>query len=219
VILGSDRIERLFACTDAAEQAEVVREDWSGLRWKTLIALAGNARTFNSLLYSGDFPTNNTGVGYVDYYSRAFERLFSQGLVRENFFLQLTLLGELRFPCGLPPETDRDIYLEAREALNRIEPEWVEGDLVNGIEQARGVDFVSFSNVASYFKPPVEQEFLRRIGKGLLPGARVVLRHYLHRPEGLVRDGFRDITTEFHGPIGRERMQMYEIEVLERMLA
>ncbi len=219
VILGSDRIERLFACTDAAEQAEVVREDWSGLRWKTLIALAGNARTFNSLLYSGDFPTNNTGVGYVDYYSRAFERLFSQGLVRENFFLQLTLLGELRFPCGLPPETDRDIYLEAREALNRIEPEWVEGDLVNGIEQTRGVDFVSFSNVASYFKPPVEQEFLRRIGKGLLPGARVVLRHYLHRPEGLVRDGFRDITPEFHGPIGRERMQMYEIEVLERMLA
>jgi S-adenosylmethionine:diacylglycerol 3-amino-3-carboxypropyl transferase len=215
-MLGSRRIERLFACTDLAEQAEVVRREWSGLRWKSLIALAGNARTFNSLLYSGDFPVNNTGEGYVDYYARAFERLFSRGLARDNFFLQLTLLGELRFPCGLPPETDPEIYREARQVLNRLEPEWVEGDLVTGLERSENVDFVSFSNVASYFKPPVEQEFLQRIGKGLLPGARVVLRHYLHRPVGLDRTGYREVTTDFRSSIERERMQMYEIEVLER---
>jgi S-adenosylmethionine-diacylglycerol 3-amino-3-carboxypropyl transferase len=217
VIMGSARIERLFACTGPSEQAELVRNEWSGLRWKTLIALAGNARTFNSLLYSGDFPTNNTGSGYVGYYHRAFDRLFAQGPARDNFFLQLTLLGELRFAGGLPPETDREIYLEAREALNGIELDWVEGDLVKGLERARGVEFVSFSNVASYFKPPVEQEFLQKIAPGLVPGARVVLRHYLHRPEGLGRGGFQDITPDFRGPIERERMQMYEVEVLERM--
>lgn len=217
VILGSDRIERLFACTDVAEQSELVRKEWSGFRWKALIALAGNTRTFNSLLYSGDFPVNNTGIGYVTYYRRAFDRLFSQGPVRNNFFLQLTLLGELRFPAGLPPEADPVIYREAKQTLSGLELEWVEGDLVAGLERSRGVEFVSFSNVASYFKAPVEQEFLERIGKGLAPGARVVLRHYLHRPEGLVRSGYHDITTSFREAIEKERMQMYEVEVLQRL--
>jgi S-adenosylmethionine-diacylglycerol 3-amino-3-carboxypropyl transferase len=219
MIMGVGRIERLFSCTDHAEQTELIRKEWSGFRWQSLIALAGNARTFNSLLYSGDFPSNNTGIGYVTYYRRAFDRLFSQGLVRDNFFLQLTLLGELRFPGGLPPETDPEIYSEARKVLNELELDWVEGDLVSGLSSARGVDFVSFSNVASYFKPPVEQDFLQTIAPGLSPGARVVLRHYLHRPEGLARGGFRDMTQEFRESIERERMQMYEIEVLERMPA
>ncbi len=219
LMLGAGRIERLFACTNVSEQEELVRREWSGLPWKALIALAGNARTFNSLLYSGDFPVNNTGVGYVTYYQRAFDRLFAQGLARDNFFLQLTLLGELRFSSGLPPEADPVIYREARQALSGIELEWIEGDLVSGLERAKGVDFVSFSNVASYFNPPVEQEFLQRIGKGLLPGARVVLRHYLHRPEGLVRQGFQDITSAFRESIALERMQMYEVEVLERLPA
>ncbi len=217
MILGSDRIERLFACTDVSKQKEIVQKEWSGIRWKTLLALAGNARTFNSLLYSGDFPVNNTGIGYVTYYHRAFERLFEQGPARENFFLQLTLLGELRFPVGLPPESDPDIYREAKQTLKSLELDWVQGDLVEGLERSRGVDFVSFSNVASYFKPPVEQSFLERIGKGLSPGARVVLRHYLHRPEGLVRRGYRDITTDFRESIDKERMQMYEVEILERL--
>ncbi len=216
LLLGSSRIERLFACTEMGEQAELIQKEWSGLRWKTLIALAGNARTFNSLLYGGDFPVNNTGIGYVTYYERAFSRLFAQGLVRDNFFLQLTLLGELRFPSGLPPETDPLIYQEAQETARRLEPEWIQGDLVSALELAKGVQFVSFSNVASYFKRPLEQEFLARMRKGLLPGARVVLRHYLHRPEGLVREGYRDITGNYSREIAREKMQMYEIEVLER---
>ena len=219
VLLGKQRIDRLFACTDVSEQFELVRREWSGIRWKSLIALAGNARTFNSLLYSGDFPVNNTGIGYVAYYQQAFDRLFAQGLARDNFFLQLTLLGELRYSSGLPPETDPVVYQEAREVLQDIELDWVEGDLVTGLERASGVDFVSFSNVASYFKPPVEQEFLQKIGRGLLPGARVVLRHYLHRPEGLIRKGYRDITDRFSESIERERMQMYKVEVLERVSA
>ncbi len=219
LLLGRKRIEALFSCTDLEEQQRVVAREFSGSRWWLLLAIAGNARLFNALLYSGEFPSNNTGLSYVRYYESAFSRLFKQGLARENFFLELTLRGALDHGEAVPAEASPEVFSEAKAALGKIEIEWVEEDLVNWLSRNRGFSFVSFSNVASYFKPPLEQEFLSRILPSLEDGGRVVLRHYLHRPESLDRGGYRDITSRFAEPIRKEKMQMYEVEVLERITA
>ena len=215
-ILGEDRILGLFECSQEKEQEEYLKEKIFGWRWRLLIAVVGNARTFNALLYRGDFPKNNTGVGYVDYYDRAYRRLFAQGLARKNFFLQLTLLGELKYPEGLPVEADAQVFADAKKALPTVRIQMVKQDLVGWMSSQSGIGFVSFSNVASYFSGERESQFLNEIHRSLQTGARVVLRYYLHRPEALDRNGFLDLTKVFAKTIASEKIQMYDVEVLEK---
>jgi S-adenosylmethionine-diacylglycerol 3-amino-3-carboxypropyl transferase len=215
-IVGKKRIEGLFACRTIEAQVQYVEKHFKGLRWKTLLLIAGNARTFNALLYAGSFPVNNTGKSYVRYYQEAFERLFAQDLARNNFFLQLTLLGELRFPEGLPAETTPEIYEAARAALSKIQIDYIKEDLVTHLSKSSGLDFISFSNVASYFTGEMERIFLNKIKSSMKPGSRIVLRHYLHHPERLDREGFVSVTDSCASLLALEKMQMYDIEILER---
>lgn len=215
-ILGEDRILGIFECKTIDEQNSYLEKRIYGWRWRLLIALVGNSRTFNAILYRGDFPVNNTGLGYVDYYDRAYRRLFAQGLARLNFFLQLTLLGELRYPEGLPIEADAHVFAEAKKNLSSVRFQWIQQDLVTWLSGQSGIDFVSFSNVASYFSGERENRFLNEIHGSLKPGARVVLRYYLHRPEGLDRKGYFDRTSAYAKLVATEKIQMYDVEVLEK---
>lgn len=215
-ILGVERIEGLFACENLEQQRQYVQSRILGWRWRLLLSIVGNARMFNALLYRGSFPQNNTGVGYVDYYDRAYRQLFDHRLARRNFFLQLTLLGELRFPEGLPLEADQAVFTEAKKNLSKIRIETVREDLVTWLSAQRGIGFISFSNVASYFTGEREKGFLNEIRGAMANGGLIVLRHYLHRPEGLNRNGFRDRTRDFKTAIAKEKIQMYDVEVLER---
>ena len=215
-ILGKKRIEGLFACSSLEEQKRYVRDVIQGWRWNLLLSIVGNARTFNALLYRGSFPENNTGVSYLEYYSQAYQRLFDQDLARTNFFLQLTLLGELRFLEGFPIEADSTVFEAAKKALPNVSIEWVSEDLVSWLAGQKSIGFVSFSNVASYFKGNRESDFLSEIRSALTETALVVLRHYLHIPYQLDRSGFIEITDKYRGLIAREKVQMYRVEVLER---
>lgn len=216
-ILGADRIDGLFACENLEQQRQYVQSRILGWHWRLLLSVVGNARMFNALLYRGSFPKNNTGVGYVDYYDQAYRRLFEHRLARRNFFLQLTLLGELRYPEGLPLEADATVFSEAKKNLSKIRIETVQEDLVSWMAHQRGIGFVSFSNVASYFTGEREKGFLNEIRGAMDPGGLIVLRHYLHRPEGLDRNGFRDRSQDFKTAIAKEKVQMYDVEVLERI--
>lgn len=215
-ILGEKRIDGLFECKTLEEQTAYVEKEFFGLRWKLLLLLVGNSRTFNALLYRGSFPVNNTGKSYLTYYHEAFVKLFRQGLARENFFLQLALLGELKYSEGFPVEVDPAVFAESKKGLAVCKIDFIQHDLVNWLAFHQGVDFVSFSNVASYFTGNREKEFLSEIRDSINPGGIVVMRHYLHHPSGLDRTGFEDRTENFQELISKEKVQMYDVEILER---
>lgn len=216
-ILGSRRIERLFQFVNLEEQKKFVKSTFTDFRWNLLLKIVGNARTFNALLYRGSFPENNTGMSYLNYYQAAYQRLFDQDIARRNFFLQLTLLGEIPHTEGFPIEADPEVFAAAKANLANVKIEWIKQDLVSYIAAQKNVGFVSFSNVASYFDGELESNFLQQIRGALSVGAKVVLRNYLHRPENLNRKGFKDQTAQFQEQISKEKVQMYEVEVLERV--
>ena len=216
VILGAQKIERLFQFQDLSAQKEYVSKHFLNYRWKFLLLIVGNSRVFNALLYRGSFPQNNTGLSYVQFYNQAYTRLLNQDLARKNFFLQLTLLGEIRYAEGLPIEAESAVFNAAKNALSSVEVVFLKEDLVSWLSSQSNINFVSFSNVASYFKDALERNFLKVIGPSLSSGALVVLRHYLHRPEKLDRAGFVNDAPLYEELRKRERVQMYEIEVLRK---
>ena len=146
----------------------------------------------------------------------AFDRLFAQGPARENFFLQLCFFGELVYRDGLPAECDPLLFERAKTSLGRTQIRYLRGDAVTGLGSLEPpADFVSFSDVPSYFKGELEREFMQRIRPGIAPGARIVIRNYVHAPEETNLGGYRETTREFGHEIAAEKLQMYDVRVYE----
>jgi S-adenosylmethionine-diacylglycerol 3-amino-3-carboxypropyl transferase len=214
-ILG-DACEELMECRTLEQQTRYLRNGFPRLRWELVLSLLGNASVFNALLYKGSFPIKNIPGSRRRFYSSRYSRLFATSLARENFFLQLTFLGALRHPEGNPIECRPDVYSAAQAALQEAEIVLEKGDAVSviALQGRRPVEFLSFSDVPSYFSGDLERNFLQAIRPGLASGAKVVLRHYLHVPEGCDRAGYRDETAAHLGPILAEKVGVYDVEVL-----
>ncbi|NRA45581.1 MAG: hypothetical protein HRU09_11555 [Oligoflexales bacterium] len=87
-------------------------------------------------------------------------------------------------------------------------------DLIRcALDDSEGFDFVSFSDVPSYFSGSEEQNYLQRLKKGLKFGAHVVIRCYLRIPEGTDLTGYEDVTHQYQDLIDAEQTQVYRIFV------
>ena len=106
----------------------------------------------------------------------------------------------------------------AKAALAGVEIRYRQASIIDELKSAQDhVDFVSLSNVPSYFTGTLEREFLQEMAPGLATGARVVLRHYLHTPEATNRLGYRNLSADFQSLFLAEKVGMYEIELLSKL--
>jgi S-adenosylmethionine-diacylglycerol 3-amino-3-carboxypropyl transferase len=210
--------EELMECRTLSEQSEFLRSRFPKLRWELVLGLLGNAAVFNALLYKGSFPNKNIPGSRRRFYGSRYARLLSQAPARQNFFLQLTFLGRLRYPEGNPIECRPEVYSAAKTALQGCEVELVQGDVVSvaARQLRRPADFLSFSDVPSYFSGNLERGFLKAVEPGLSAGAQVVLRHYLHHPVDCDRGGYSDETPAHEAAILAEKVGVYDVEVLSR---
>jgi S-adenosylmethionine-diacylglycerol 3-amino-3-carboxypropyl transferase len=213
--LGPVTLQKLFSFETIEDQRRYLEKEFPARKFRLLLRLVGSAKMFNALLYRGDFPKNNSGIPYVRYYEEAFTRLFQQDVARKNFFLQLSLLGQILNPESLPLEADPGIYELSKKHLDEASIFYHHSDLIASLQALKSVDFVSFSNVPAYFSGDLEREFLSRIRPSLSEGGKVVIRHYLHYPEGLDRSGFQNVNHQFLAALKGERIQMYDPEILE----
>lgn len=215
-LTGAAGLELFTAQTDD-EHAAFMQTRFPKAAWSATIAILGNAGIFNSLLYKGSFPKKNIEKSFHRFYSDCFEQLFSLGPARQNFFLQLLFFGKVMFAEGCPVECDPAVFAQAKAALSATEVVYVEGDL---IAQARAapvpIDFLSLSDVPSYFTGALERSFLRDVSANLAPGARVVLRSYIHVPEGLDTAGFNVVTSRYQEVVRREKVGVYLVDIFER---
>ncbi len=208
---------KLFECRTLEEQRRYLASEFPWMGWRALIFLFGNARLFNTLLYKGHFPRKNIPKSFYAFYFDAFRALFERGLARENYFLEVLFFGRVVHPEACPIECDPEVYARAKRGLEGANIEYRAGDLIELTAQAsRPVDFLSLSDVPSYFSGELERNFLQRCARRLAPNAIVVLRNYMHVPEGLDRTGFRTITAEHSAAIAREKLQMYDVEIFRR---
>ncbi|MFZ9519529.1 MAG: DUF3419 family protein [Silvanigrellaceae bacterium] len=217
LVLGSAAHD-IFNSTTKAEHDDFMLKDFPTLRWNLLVFLIGNSSFFNALLYKGHFPKKNTPGSHRQFYKEAYDRIFSIGLPRENFFLQLTLLGAIQFHEGNPVECQAGVYEKIQSGIRQCE---IVYQAANVVEHVSGlsddpVDFVSISDVPSYFDETLAREFLKRLGSGLSREALVVVRYYLRVIHETEMAGFERVTEKFGSLIDAEKTQMYHVEVYQK---
>lgn len=214
--LGSDW-RGLFEHRDTIAQEKYFREKFPVKRWRFLLTILGNRSMFNALLYKGDFIQKNVKGSHFDYYYAAFTNLMTKNLSRKSFFMSLCFHGGIFHQDANTVEAREDIFNENKQSLiNGARVHYLNKDLVScaTLLQYEKVDFLSLSDVPSYFSGELEKNFLQDLKICMNPGAVVVLRYYL-RVSNADESGFSDITDQFQDLIDSEMVQMYKIKVLK----
>jgi S-adenosylmethionine-diacylglycerol 3-amino-3-carboxypropyl transferase len=214
-ILLQDHADKIFEFENIEDQREYFENKFPWARWNFIMFVLGNRTVFNSLLYKGCFIKKNVPESHFSYYSSAYKRLFNTDLTRKSFFLQLCFLGEIKYSEGNLNEADPSIFKEIKSCINKAELSVINGELISTIKNYQNLDFVSLSDVPSYFEGEVERNFLQEIRPHLSLGGIVVIRNYLRVPD-CNREGFEDISQEFSHELSLEKVQMYKIEILRK---
>ncbi|MCE9596910.1 MAG: DUF3419 family protein [Spirochaetia bacterium] len=207
--------DQIMEFTDIEAQRAFYRTKFRK-RWKFVVFILGNSSVFNALLYRGHFVKKNIKASYINHYMRSFDHLFESGLARDNFFLQLCVLGRLYFPSGLPLEAQSNAYDAIQSGLTKARCEIHQRSVFDFLSEASDVDFVSLSDVPSYLGPPEEDQFLQKILPGLRSKAIVAVRFYLRIPRGLDATGYAEITERYTDLISSEKMQVYDVRIYQK---
>ncbi len=210
LLLGAD-YDRILLFDNLDEQIDFYKTKFPIKRWKILIQILGNKAMFNALLYKGDFITKNSALSHFNYYFQAFERLFTRDLAQKSFFLQLCFYGRIKSLQGVPAEAQKENFTRVHKS--KILVNYIQEDFVSYLSKGeKQFDFLSLSDVPSYFQGALEKSFMQKIKPGLMIGAVIVIRYYLRKSQcDLV--GYEDITHEYNQLLDLEKVQMYEIRV------
>lgn len=207
-VLGRD-FDRILRFDDLNAQREYYKNEFPHKRWNAIIFLLGNKALFNALLYKGDFIEKNTSLSHFDHYHNAFDRLFTHDIAQKSFFLHLCLYGKIKSLAGVPVEASLETH--QRIAQSKTKTFFINEDLITHLKNGeKKYDFLSLSDVPSYFKGELEENFMQMIRPGLNPGAIIVNRYYL-RTAKCNLTGFVDITKNHKDLIASEKVQMYDI--------
>lgn len=207
-ILGKD-FDRILRFDNLEEQLKYYKNEFPHQRWKMVLFLLGNKAMFNALLYKGHFIKKNSEETHFDYYSNAFDRLFTQGIAQKSFFLQLCFYGKIQSLAGVPVEASLETHSRVHDGQTKYN--YITEDMIAHLNSGqKKYDFLSLSDVPSYFGGELEENFMQMIKPSLKSGAIIVNRYYLRKPICNLQ-GFIDITTEFNTLIKAEKVQMYDI--------
>ncbi len=208
-ILGTKTIERLFSFKNIEDQVQYYQTEFPMIRWKMMLFLLGNKSVFNALLYKGDFIKKNAPQTHFEYYFNAYDRLFTRILARESFFLNLCFFGKIKFHEGNPVESSEDTIKRIKSSSAEVKfiNENMLAFLNSGVHK---FDFLSLSDVPSYFGSDVEKNYLQNIKKSLKKDAIVVVRYYLRTAVADLR-GYIDVTDQYKDLIHKEKVQMYNV--------
>jgi len=119
---------------------------------------------------------------------------------------------------GAPFEANPEIYNKMKEGIKSCDINYFHGEILSIIENKihTPIDFISFSDILSYFNEEVETIYLQKIKEKLSPKALTVHRYYLHINYGLNIEGYKLITKNFQDLINKEKTQIYTIDVYQR---
>ncbi len=204
----------IFECKSIEEQNEYLQSKFPKLSWNAVLMAAGNASVFNSLLYKGHFPKRNIPETYFEFYRKSFGRIFKSQLLRENFFMQILFFGKIKYPEGVPVEGKEDVFSAAKKVMDSVEIQYQRLDILGAVKQtSTPIDFLSLSDVPSYFDDQTGNTFLQSVRPGMAPGGKVIVRNYIHVHWRTDSKGYEVITSDFHEAIAKEKTQVYLVDV------
>lgn len=176
---------KVFHCKSENEQREFLAPHFASRRWNVAVATLSQSVLLGGVFFRGRLPPLTLSDSGMRYYDSALKAAFLNGVARANFFLNLLFRGEF-FPAGLPCDASPGSFERMRDALQNCQVTFVPGDLSDALRRAGAqgnpFDFVSASDVPSYWDEKALLEFHAALAKGLKPEGMAVLRHYRHRP-------------------------------------
>lgn len=207
-----------FKYTKEEDYQQFIKNDFPKKRLSFITSLLGNASIFNALLYKGKFPKKNTSGSMKEFYFNSFNDLLHKGPPRSNFFLQIIFFGKLLYEEGNPLECQESFYNQAQQGIKNAKIKYLVGDCVEELERSKlAVDFLSFSDISSFFPSELEKNYLQRISNSLSTNCIFVERRYLHIPKDVDEAGYKDITNNYMDIIKQEKTQMYDIKILKKL--
>ena len=211
-ILGAD-FDHILRFDDLNAQKKYYQESFPHARWKLVLFCLGNKTLFNALLYKGHFIEKNIKESHFEFYSNAFDRLFTTDLAQKSFFLHLCFYGKIKSLAGVPIEAQKEIHQRIKDSQTKTT--YITEDMIAHLSSGlKTYDFLSLSDVPSYFKGELERNFMQMLRPSLNPGAIVVNRYYL-RVSNCDLAGFTDVTDQHLELIKKELVQMYGIRVYQ----
>ncbi len=218
-IMGTKLLTQSLSCLTTGEQETFEKEKFPRARWDLVFKILGNATVFNALLYKGHFVKKNVPESHFEYYKAAFGRIFGQTLLRGNFFAQLCFFGKIVTKEAIPVEGDRDVFEAMKKWLQSHRTTSYQGNILELIpreEALTNIDFLSFSDVPSYFEGETEKNYLQMVRPKISIGGVVLIRNYLRLPENPDLTGYEDISSEVEPEFHDEKVQMYMIRAYRR---
>ena len=212
------RFEGLFKCKTIEEQRAFFQDSFPWRRFRAYLRLFGNEAFYNLVLYKGHFPKKNISQSFFDFYFGIYNRLFQDHFFADNFYLQMILGGGLSTEGGRPIEARKDIFAAAKEGALTTDVSYVTANILEyAAKRKADVDFLSFSNVPSYFTGKVEQNFYQIVKPGMNQGGRIVTRAYSHIPFRPDTRGFENITSQFDDALSEDSLPMYFIDIHQKL--
>jgi S-adenosylmethionine-diacylglycerol 3-amino-3-carboxypropyl transferase len=211
-VLGKD-YDRIMHFDNLLEQRDYFYTEFPRSRWKFVIFLLGNKSLFNTLLYKGNFIVKNSPLSHFDYYYSAFERLFINELASKSFFLNLCFYGRINSLNGVPVEATAPVHEHIKNSNAKIQ--YVNEDFVTLLAKGETkYDFLSLSDVPSYFRGDLERDFMQKIKPSLEKDAVIVVRYYLRKSDCDLK-GFVDVSESYRNIFDQEKVQMYDIRLYQ----
>ncbi len=215
--LGTQTIEKMFAITQREDFCGFLVKEFPHVRFRTVAFLLFNNVSQNILLYNGKAPKKTIAESFYSHFMSVIATIANRDLPRENFFMQLLFLGEYRYPSGLPAEADPVNYETARKNLANCEVQFEQGDFFQVLsKKSRTFDFVSISDIPSYFPDELLNSYLKKLERQLARNGRVVTRYYLREPSNLDFSGFALRNEDFKAVLELDRTPFYRTEIWEK---
>ncbi len=126
-------------------------------------------------------------------------------------------MGHINSSSAIICENDPQTFTEAKEWLENKKPNYI-CTPINKIKPSdliEKIDFLSYSNVPSYYSGELEVNHMQMLKPILQVGAVIVIRYYLREPKITNFDCFDDVTHLYNDLIKQEKVNMYEIKVLK----
>ena len=220
IVMGPKILKDVLSCLSTEEQKNYFAEKFPKGRWDIVFKILGNATVFNALLYKGHFVKKNVPETHFEYYKDAFSRIFGQTLLRANFFAQLCFFGKIVTREAIPVEGDPQVFSEMKKWLLEHKTSSYQGNILELIPSEADlseIDFLSFSDVPSYFEGETEKNYLQMVRPKISVGGVVLVRNYLRLPENPDLTGYEDISDEVAGDFLDEKVQMYMVRAYRRV--
>ncbi len=212
-ILGKN-FDQILKFNDLSYQRNYYQRNFPMMKWNMVLFLLGNRAMFNALLYKGSFIEKNIPESHFEFYKKTFNHLFMNTVAGESFFLHLCFYGKIAFEAGIPIEAKEETHQRVQASKN-VEINYIKEDFVSHLAKGESkYDFLSLSDVPSYFNGDLERDFMQKIRPSLNPNAIIVNRYYLRVSECNL-DGYEDITDSYKELVESEKVGVYIIKIYQ----